>query len=271
MNSVVRNRLLLILSICVTAIVAAGLAIWYFDLTTPPRDINFIINSAALPAPPTPVPPPTPTVIPPTPALVLNDNFKQTANFPPGPSAHYTAPGYTLKPDAKSDYLAAPLAGFQDTSYHNVTLLTTAVPISRSVPIEYGVFFWHSTASNKGERFLAFTLSPSGTYRLRAYIPFTSSTSEGIRYRAEDLVPATRSLYVKTDGSPNQLRVDVHPHHILAFVNGGLVLDRNNSDIDAYRDRADFDGQVGLLAFASGDQGGQVEFTQFAMYADVKR
>ncbi len=269
MNAELKRRIFLWVSIGVTAVVAALFAVWYFDLATPARDINLILNSASLPEPPTPVRP-TPTVIPPTPALILSDSLTRTVNFPRTAFADYTRQGYALKPVTKTDYVAAPLLNFQDTQYRDVTLLATGAPVPPTTTIEYGVFFWHSNYRNKGERFLAFTISTEGTYRLRAFIPFTTGSGEGVGYRAEDLVPATRSLYIKTDGTPNKLRVDVHPHQILAFVNGGLVLNRNDSDIDAYRNLPEFDGKVGLVAFGAGSTDSQVTFTQFMLYADLK-
>lgn len=122
-----------------------------------------------------------------------------------------------------------------------------------------------------GERFIYFSISTSGAYRLRAHIPVTPTTTTPAHFRWIDLTPALPHPVINTDGRPNRVRVDVHPKRVLAFINDILVLDRQNADLDSFRRRDDFDGRVGLFALALGVPNARVLFTEFRLYVDVKR
>jgi hypothetical protein len=267
-NSTLNHAWLRGLGLGLTALAAALCAIWFFNILTPARDINLILNSKEPPTTPTEAP--TPTPLPTPPALVLSDDFSGTANFTPSAQAHYEPNGFVLDPQPNTDFLTAPLFDFVDTTYHNLSLIAEAAPAVRSGPVEYGVFFWHSVDANKHERFIAFTVTSAGMYRLRAFVPSTTSAGR-FEYRSVDLVPPTRSLYVNANRTTNRLRVDVHPHQVFAFVNDELLINRDNADVDAYRDRPDFDGRVGLIAIATGETNAQVNFTKFELYADVTK
>ncbi|MGE5140827.1 MAG: hypothetical protein ACM3JD_15275, partial [Rudaea sp.] len=130
---------------------------------------------------------------------------------------------------------------------------------------EWGIFFWHSIDRSIRERFVAFTITPRGTFRLRTYAPFTSTTGERV-FRWTDLVAETHSTAILS-GRPNRLRVEVRPGLVKAYINGTQVLDRSNGDIDAYRSRTGFDGQVGPIVIPGGPSKSTVEFRQFSIYS----
>ncbi len=264
MSADIARRLRMITGGCLVVFAAAVFALWFFGALVPPRNINRVL-SASSPLPPGPLPELTqPPPASPTPLTSLIDNFAQPGNFPRGPGADYGANGFVLSPRKSSPFLAVPLKNF-DSPADSLTLAVEAAPSGRSSPIEYGVFFWHSLYRGKADRFLAFTIDTEGRYRLQAIIPFTTATADNFGYRIDDLLPPTRTTAIKTDGSPNRLRVEIRPHHLSAFVNETPVLDRDNPDIDAYRNRSDFDGQVGLYAASAADGNAQVEFTQFEL------
>jgi hypothetical protein len=73
------------------------------------------------------------------------------------------------------------------------------------------------------------------------------------------------------DGTPNHLRVDVHPRRLLAYINDELVLDTNARIISEWRNLNDFDGRVGIIALAPGETGARVRFSRFDVYADIQR
>ena len=290
MNSLLENRAVQFSGGCLTALVAALVAIWLFNVTTPPRDLSLLLTpnptppelrtvfptpTLALPTntprPPTatPVPPTrTPTPLPPTPALVMSDNFATPGNWPTGATSVYSQTRYLLRPRANTDFLLAPFKTFHDKTGHDLSIQAAAAPGNPTGPIEYGVFFWHSGTAARGERFIAFAVDLNGGYHLQAFVP-VSPTGSPLQYRSVDLVLPTRALDIQTDGRLNQLRVDVHPHQVFAFVNNKLVIQLDDVAIDAYRNRSDFDGSVGLFAAATGSANGQVSFSRFALYADA--
>jgi hypothetical protein len=247
----------------------------FFDILTPPRDPSLLLTPPASPSPPRPTNATTlPTVLPPVPHLFLSDDFTTRSNWPRavGDAPYgYMQNGYLIAPPPGSEFTRVFLNNFADKLSRDLSIQAEAKPFDDSTGVSYGIFFWHDSSPEGQERFLYFGVATDGTYALRASIPITGTTETPERSRWVDLVPATRSPSIKTDGGSNRLRIDVHPHRILAFINGDLVFDRDKSDVDAFRDRADFDGRVGLLAFSLGKQKGQVLFTKFVLYDDVSK
>jgi hypothetical protein len=270
MDSRLQTRSGVVLGGCVTALVTACLTILLLNLLTPPRD------SAAIGQPRVPtqaiLPTLTPTVLPPTPPLVLADNFSTQKNWPRVVGAAtfgYTDNGYLLSPTVNDGFARVLLANYQNRASQDLTMELEAAPAQKSNDVEYGVLFWHSQDSQSRERFLYFGVNTQGEFRLRAYEPVTTTNQTAQNFRWVDLVPASTSLEIQTGSQPNRLRVDVHPHRLLAFVNGQLVLDRNNADIDEYRERTDFDGRVGMIAVSLGKPNAGVVFTNFKLFVNA--
>lgn len=244
--------------------VAALFAIFFFDLLTPPRDL------AALQPTPTatrPIPPTiTPEVFPPTPPLLFSDDFSTRTHFPPGSSAlpfGYQTYGYRLSPPLDPGYVRVLARDFADVSYHDLSLSATAAPIDGKVPLEYGILFWHSQDKNGREYFLYFGVNTNSAFTLKALEPITTTQRGARSFHWIDIVPPRSSVAVKGNGAPNSLRVDVHVGRVLGYVNDALVLDSDSPLIDEYRERADFDGGVGMIALALGKRGAGALFSRF--------
>ncbi|MGB8647464.1 MAG: hypothetical protein WCF84_19670 [Anaerolineae bacterium] len=264
--SIVR-QIQLVLAGFLAAIGAAVFTIYAFNLSTPPRDINMLLaptptrTSIALALPtatllPTPTPAPT--------NLIYSADLTIPGDWPDNIRFHYTKTGYLLSASPQSDFLAVPLAGFDDSSLQDLTLVAEATPGQNSAT-EYGIFFWHSTDSQGRERFLSLTITPRRTFRLRGYGPFTTTKGDKA-LRWVDLVSETPSRNIRIDGRPNQLRVELRQSQIRVLINGFEVLNRDNEDIDQYRFRSDFDAHVGLLAVPAGTEDAPVEFKLFQLY-----
>ncbi len=263
-------RARLVISGCLTALAAALFTVVFFDVLTPP-------DPAALLNPPPAARPtavrPTKDTIPPIPKLFLDDNFNSRQYWPAGgdnASYGYQQNGYWLAPSLNPDFTHVLLKELPKTTGRDLSIEAEASPLPGSTAVEYGVLFWHSRDKEGHERFLYFAVNTEGMYTLRASVPVTATTASPAVERWVDLVPRTSSSTIKKNGESNRLRVDVHPHRIIAFINSQLVLDRDNPDIDAFRDRQDFDGGVGLIALALGSRNQKALFSQFSLYLDVK-
>lgn len=263
------NRRLIALG-CLTAIGASLITIVMFGILTPSRDIASLLNP---PVVPTPTAPATAiSTIPPVPPLLLEDNFSTRTNWPRliGDAPYgYMENGYLLAPQKSTNYVRVFLSSINAPSVHNLSLQITASPLEGSSAVNYGAFFWHSQDKNGREQFLYFGVGSDGVYTLRALVPTTTSTKEPYDGHWVDLVKATPSAIINKGIKSNQLRIDVHPHRVIAFINGDRVFDRDNPDVDAYRNGDNFDGKVGLLAFSTGDSTAKVVYTHFALYADT--
>lgn len=261
----VNPRARLVVSGCLTAVAAGLFTIVLFDILTPP-------DPAALLNPPLAARP-TRKVIPAVPNLFLDDDFTTREHWPEGGANSpygYEQNGYRLDASHDPGFIQVPLKAPVAMPGHDLSLEVEANPMPGSRDVEYGVFFWHSQDQDGHERFLYFAVNTEGMYTLRALLPVTTTTATPAAEPWVDLVARTSSPTIKTDGKSNRLRVDVHPHRILAFINGELVLDRDNADVDAFRDRKDFDGGVGLITLALSGSTQKVLFSRFRLYLDVK-
>ena len=262
-----RSRIQVLILGCLTAIGAAMFTFLFFEILEPPLDTATLLN------PPLTRPAsvrPTATILPSIPPLFLTDDFSTRRNWPQlaGDSAFgYEDNGYVLAPPSDAVFTHVFLQDFANTTLYDLSLQVEAKPASDSPAVNYGVFFWHSQDNEAQERFLYFGINSNGRYTLRAFVPETGTTSTRAISRWVDLVPETPSPLIRKNGEPNRLRVDAHIHRILAFINGGLVLDRNNPDVDALRSSSDFDGRVGLLSFSPGKPNSKVIYTLFDLYA----
>ncbi len=267
MNTPVMRQIGLILIGILVAVAAAVLTISVFNIATPPRDIQALTN----PTPtreivsfvgPTSTPLPTPTSVPTD--LIYSSDLTKPGDWPINDRYHYTQAGYLLSASSQSDFLAVPLKGFEDSSLRDLTIIAEANPPENNQG-EYGAFFWHSTDSQGRERFLAVTITPRRTFRLRAYGPFTPTKGEKA-LRWVDIVPETPSRNIRIDGRPNLITVELHPGHIRVLINGFEVLNRENGDIDVYRFRSDFDARVGLIVVPTDNADANVAFTRFQLF-----
>lgn len=251
--------------VALAALFATIFAFWAFNIASSPRSAEALLFPTATPTIYTPAPPtPTPVAgIPLFDTLLFHDDLSQSGAWPSGPRSSYTRTGYALSP-ADGDYFAGPAPGFDSSQYRSLGLQTVAFRSDDSAG-EWGIFFWHSIDRTIRERFISFTITPRGTFRLRTYAPFTSTTGERV-FRWTDLVPETTSKEILS-GKPNRLRIEVRPGLLKAYINGSQVLDRSNADIDAYRTRSGFDGQVGLIVIPGGASKSVVEFRQFTVYS----
>lgn len=272
MNTAWQSRPVRWLGIVAAAIAAACFAIFFFDLLTPPRPMTALLPTRT----PTRRPPPTitPVAYPPTPPVALRDDFSSTDNFPrsTGDAATfgYDGDAYQLSPPVDPGFVRALDLTFQENEYRNLSLETVAGPAPDSAPVDYGVLFWHSRDEEGMERFLAVTLGSDSTVQLLAFEPITSTEQGKNAFQFTQVIPPVKTSAVTLDGTPNRLRVDVHPRRLLVYVNDELVMDTDNKIINDWRLRRDFDGQVGLIALAH-EPGAQARFTQFDIYADVPR
>jgi hypothetical protein len=270
-----RSRTRILAGGCLTAIGAGVFAVFFFDLLTAPRDPMALLTPPASPvSPAATIARAIGTVLPPTPQLYLTDNFAARNNWPRvvGDAPYgYMENGYLIAPPGEPQFTSVLLNNFSDKLSRDLSVQAEANPLPGSSGVSYGILFWHDSSPDGQERFLYFGVGSDGTYTLRASVPISMTTQTPPSSRWVDLVPMTPSTSVKRGSEPNRMRVDVHPHRILAFVNGVLVLDRDNSDVDAFRQRDDFDGRVGLLAFPLDKPRAQVIFTEFELYADVSK
>ena len=147
--------------------------------------------------------------------------------------------------------------------HHNLSLSATAAPIDSTVPLEYGILFWHSHDKNGREYFLYFGVNTNSAFTLKALEPVPTTQRGARSFHWIDIVPSRSSVAVKGNGVPNSLRVDVHPGRVLGYVNDALVFDSDSPLIDEYRERADFDGGVGMIATRSWERGAGALFSRF--------
>jgi hypothetical protein len=260
---------------CLTIIAAAAFTVSFFGVLTPPRDPVALLTPPATPSTQAPtIVRPAATVLPPIPPLYLADSFSTRNNWPlavgDGPYS-YTNNGYLLAPPGNTEFTHVFLDKFNDTVSIDLSVQVEAKPFPGSSGVGYGVFFWHDTSKDGQERFIYFGVTTEGMYTLRTSVPISRTTETPSGRRWVDLVPETPSPSIETNGLPNRLRVDAHPHRILAFVNGDLVLDRDNPDVDTFRERDDYDGKVGLLAYSLGKPSARVLFTVFELYSNVNK
>jgi hypothetical protein len=271
MSSAPSSRPVQLIGGCSVAFLAACFAIFALNLFTPPRSIAELL--------PTPTathrPPPTitPVAYPPTPPLAVKNNFALKDNFPRATGVQvpfgYKDDYFYLTPPLDPGYAYVLDQNFQDPGYLNLSLNATAAPAPDSPTVEYGVLFWHTEDDQGQESFLAFTINSGSEFRLRAYQPVTDTTTSATTYKWADIIALTQSPDIHVDGTPNQLRVDVHPRRLLAYINDQLVIDTDAKLITDLRLSRDFDGRVGVIALTQ-DAGAEARFTQFDIYADVK-
>ena len=273
MKNVLNHRAARWLGMGAVALLAACFAMLALNLYTPPREISQLYPTRT----PTRRPPPTitPVAYPPTPALVLSDTLRAQKNFPDAVGVKlpygYADNAYVLEPPLEPGFVRVLNQSFLENDYLNLTVNARAAPAFDSAPVEYGVLFWHGEDDAGRERFLAFTVNTESKFRLLAYEPMTQTTTGKNIFQITELVPATTSSAIQIDGTPNDLRVDVHPRRLLAYVNDELVIDSNTKLINDWRLRRDFDGRVGLIAFTMHEPGAAARFTQFDIYADTKQ
>ncbi len=269
-----QSRFKLAFGAFLTVIVSTVFTVIAFGLLSPPRDVAALIATPVPTRPP--IPTSTPVVLPAVPPLLLTDNFSTRGNWARGSSQlpfEYVSNGYRLAPRDPGGFSRVLIENFSTANVRDFSVEAEGAPSLNSTPVEYGVLFLHDQQGDASERFMFFTVSSEGSFRLRGYVaPRTvaPSAQTPTAQRWIELVPATASFAVKTNGQPNRLRVDVHPHRLLAYVNDALVFDRTNVDIDQYRDRSDYDGRIGLISVGLGKPGAQVIFTNFKLFADVK-
>jgi hypothetical protein len=261
------------LGIGAIALLAACLAILMLELYRPPRQLASLLPTRT----PTRRPPPTitPVAYPPTPSLVLSDTFRGPDNFPRSTGVklpyEYSDHSYILTPPLDPGWVYVLNRTFQDSDYLNLTLDVHAAPAPDSAPVEYGILFWHGEDADGRESFLAFTVNTESSYRLLAYEPLTKTQAGANAFQITEIISATTSSAIAVDGTTNDLRVDVHPRRLLAYINDELVIDTDAKIISEWRLRREFDGRVGLIAFTMNAPDAAARFTQFDIYADVKR
>ncbi len=271
MQKAFNSPLVRLISISFVAFFAACFALFALNLFTPPRPLAELLPTRTA----TRRPPPTitPVVYPPTPEIVSRDDLRALQNFPQASGVkvgyEYTAEGYVLTPPLDPGFVRVLNRAFTTSDYRNLTLDALAAPAKNSAPVEYGVVFWHGEDEQGREHFLAFTVSTKSTFRLLAYAPVENSQDSA--FKVTEIIPTTQTLALKVDGSPNHLRVDVHPRRLLAYVNDQLVLDTDDKVINDWRLSREWDGKVGIIALALDAPGAQALFTQFDIYADIKK
>lgn len=264
------QRMRLVASGCLTAAGAALFAFVFFGLNVPPLDSSTLLNPPKLrPTTLTPVL----TALPPTPRLYLEDNFSSKANWSRADNAGgatFAENGFLISPTADAQFTHVYLSSLKDESYRDISIQIEAKPGNGYSGVGYGVFFWHDQDNTGQERFIYFGVTTEGEYTLRAAVPVTGTIDSRTESRWVDLTSSIPSPVIRKGGAANRLRVDVHPGRILAFVNGRLLIDQENQVVDAFRNREDFDGKVGLLAYATKAGNPSVLFTLFDLYLDAK-
>lgn len=272
MQNALESRAVRWLGIIAAGLLAACVALLALNLYTPPRELARLQPTRT----PTRRPPPTitPVAYPPTPALVLSDTFRTDVNFPRARGVKlpygYGENAYVLEPPLDPGFVRVLNQTFTEREYLNLSLVARAAPAPESSAVEYGVLFWHSEDDAGRERFLAFTVNSDASLRLLAFEPITSTRAGAQAYQITEIISATTSSAIEIDGTPNELRVDVHPRRLLAYVNDELVIDTDAKTIGEWRRRRDWDGRVGLIALSK-EPGAAARFTQFDIYADPKQ
>ncbi len=261
------------LGIVAVASLAACFAVLALNLYTPPRELAQLYPTRT----PTRRPPPTitPVAYPPTPLFVLSDTLNLQKNFPQARGVQmpyrYTDDGYVLEPPLDPGLVYVLHQEFQDSTYLNLSLDARAAPVPDSAPVEYGVLFWHGEDEAGRENFLAFTVNSESRFRLLAYEPITNTSTSDNAFQITEIISSTASSAINLDGTPNALRVDVHPRRLLAYINDELVIDTDSKLISDWRLHREWDGRVGLIAFTMHAPGAAAQFTQFDIYADIKK
>jgi hypothetical protein len=272
MTKLLESRAVRFVLIVLVAFLATCITVFALNLFSPPRPLAQLLPTRT----PTRRPPPTitPVAYPPTPQIVLADDFAAQENFPRASGVklgyEYTDNAYVLTPPLDPGFVRVLQANFEDPDYRNLTLDAAAGPTVDSSPVEYGVLFWHGEDDQGRERFLAFTVNSESSFRLLAYEPVADSEDNAEAFQFTEIIPSTRTQTLHLDGTPNRIRVDVHPRRLLAYINDELVLDTNHDIINDWRLARDWDGRVGLIAFTMDAPGAQAQFSQFDIYADVK-
>jgi hypothetical protein len=270
MRNALESRLVRIVLALFVALLAACAAIFGLNLLTPPRQLALLEPTPT--ATRRPQPTITPVAYPPTPPLVLADDFSSQENFPNTQGVRlgyeYENGTFVLTPPIEPGFVRAMNQAFTDSDYLNLSLEALASPTTDSGPVEYGVLFWHGEDESGRERFIAFTISTESKFRLLSYEPVPDDESA---FKISEIIPSTLSKSIHLDGTPNKIRVDVHPRRLLAYVNDELVLDTNDSIINEWRLGRDWDGRVGVIAFTIDAPGAEAQFTGFDIYADVKQ
>jgi hypothetical protein len=273
MPNALNYRVVRWLGVGAVALIAACFAFLALNLYTPPRELAALLPTRT----PTRRPPPTitPVAYPPTPSLVLSDTFTTRDNFPRTAGVKlpfgYSDNSYLLAPPLDPGFVRVLNQTFKDADYRNLSLDVHAAPAPDSAAVEYGVLFWHGEDAQGREHFLAFTIDTESTFRLLAYEPITSTQTNHNAFHITEIVSATTSSAIQIDGTTNDLRVDVHPRRLLAYVNDELVIDTDAKIISDWRLRRDFDGRVGIIALTMSEPGAQARFTKFNIYADTKQ
>lgn len=258
---------------CLVALIAACFAILFLNLLAPPRPLAALLPTRTA----TRRPPPTitPVAYPPTPVLVSRDDFSTHDNFPEASGVklgyEYSDHSYLLTPPLDPGFVRVLDQNFTNPDYRNLSLHVLAAPAQDSAAVEYGALFWHGEDDEGRERFLAFTVSTVSKVHLFAYEPITSTQTGKNAFQLTDILPPTLAPQIHVSGEPNDIRLDVHPRRLLAYVNGELVLDTDDKIINDWRLRRDWDGRVGIIALTLNEPGAQARFTQFDIYADPKQ
>lgn len=272
MKQALESRLVRVGGIVLVAFLATCIAIFALNLFAPPRPLAELQPTRT----PTRRPPPTitPVAYPPTPPIVSRDDFSEPNNFPQASGIRlgyeYQGGAYILTPPLDPGFVRVLNQSFNASDYRNLSLEAFAAPAENSAPVEYGVLFWHTEDEQGRERFLAFTISSKSTFRLLAYEPAENPQANDNAYQFTEIIPTTQTQWIHLDGTPNKIRVDVHPRRLLGYINDNLVLDTNTPVINDWRLRRDWDGRVGIVAFIMDAPGAQARFTQFDIYADIR-
>lgn len=273
MKKALESPVLRLLIVCVVAFLAACVAIFSLNLFAPPRPLTALLPTRT----PTrrAAPTITPVAYPPTPPLVLADDFSEPVNFPQASGVklgyEYKDGTYLLSPPADPGFVRVLDQNFNDPDYRNLSLEAFAAPTINSFAVEYGVVFWHGEDAQGQEHFLAFTLDTKAEFRLLSYEPVENPAQGAKAFQFTEVIPHTGSPAIHRDTTPNKIRVDVHPRRLLAYVNDELVLDTDAKIINDWRLSKDWDGKVGMIAFVVSSPDAQARFTHFDIYADTKQ
>lgn len=273
MRNALDDRTVRWLGIFAVILISACFALLALNLYTPPREISQLYPTRT----PTRRPPPTitPVAYPPTPALVLSDTLRAVKNFPEARGVKlpygYAGNAYVLEPPLDPGFVRVLNQAFTGRDYLNLSLNAHASPAPDSPAVEYGVVFWHGEDEAGRERFMAFTVNTRSEFRLLAFDPVTGAQTGANAMQVTEIISRTSSSAIQIDGTTNELRVDVHPRRLLAYVNDELVIDTDAKIINDWRLRRDFDGRVGVIALTLDAPGAAARFTRFDIYADTKQ
>lgn len=255
------------------AFLAACIAIFALDLFHPPRPLASLLPTRT----PTrrAAPTITPVAYPPTPPLVLADNFAGAKNFPAASGVklgyEYSDDTYLLSPPSDPGFVRVLNQKFTDPDYRNLSLEALAAHTENSGAVEYGVLFWHGEDEQGREHYLAFTINSKSAFRLLAYEPIDNPPAGSNAFQFTEVIPLTQSPTIHQDTKPNKIRIDVHPRRLLAYINDELVLDTDAKIINDWRVRRDWDGKVGLIALTMDAPNVHARVSQFDIYADTKQ